>query len=527
MPRLSSNDHVSDYEPVVRPQAKRWEKDETQSTLSGRRVAKGRTKGRVAASGFIADDATLENPSSSPAAAESQAASASPLVEQDDWIQKRGHAFTYAGLFLFTTILFFRPYEFLPVPMTLAFWVAIPTVVICLVSQFAVEGRLTARPREVNLILLFTLTALLSIPLATSRGDSWGTFNDTLLKVVLIFLVFVNAVRTERRLKWLLLLALAVSCFLSVSGLNDYRLGRTATEGYRIAGSIGGMFSNSNYLALHLVTILPITLGLLLGSRSLFKKLLYGACAMLFTATIIVTFSRGAFLGFLGMAAVLLWKLGRRNRFAVVMMLLLLAPLFVLFAPGSYGDRIASIFSKNLDPNGSSAMRQAVLWRSLYVTAANPAFGVGIGNFHLLSLRDLVSHNAYTQVSSEMGLAALYFYTMFIITPLRRLRQIERETFAARQSSKFYYLAVGLQASLVAYMISSFFASVAYEWYIYYLVGYSIALRRIYIAQLPAPAKEEPTGKAEEGTGQATATGGDGAGRVNRDFGRGEEMLTV
>jgi hypothetical protein len=29
-------------------------------------------------------------------------------------------------------------------------------------------------------------------------------------------------------------------------------------------------------------------------------------------------------------------------------------------------------------------------------------------------------------------------------------------------------------------MVASFFAAVAFQWYVYYLVGYAIALRRIY-----------------------------------------------
>lgn len=505
MPRPSSNDQVSDFEPVTRERARSrethmedWDAGALQGAMPRRR--------REAANDFgVAPEITNPRAATTTAPVENAAAaeSAPSPLRQEKWIQKRGHGLTYCGLFLFTTVLFFRPYEFLPfVPATLAFWIAVPTVLVFLFSQLALEGTLTARPREVNLILLFTLTALLSIPLATDRPGSWQTFNDTLLKVVLMFIVFVNAVRTERRLKWLLLLALGVSCYLSLNALNDYRLGRTVTEGYRVAGSLGGMFSNSNYLALHLVTILPITLGMLMSSRGPLRKLVYSACALLFTATIIVTFSRGAFLGLLGMGAVLAWKLGRRNRFAVVLLLLLMAPLFLLFAPGAYGDRIASIFNKNLDPNGSSAMRQAVFWRSVYVTIANPAFGVGIGNFHILSIRDLVSHNAYTQVSSEMGLAALAFYTAFIVTPLRRLGQIGRETFASRHDSKFYYLSVGLQASLVAYMISSFFASVAYEWYIYYLVGYAVALRRIYLSRT---ATDAATSKAQAAEGASQA----------------------
>jgi hypothetical protein len=46
-----------------------------------------------------------------------------------------------------------------------------------------------------------------------------------------------------------------------------------------------------------------------------------------------------------------------------------------------------------------------------------------------------------------------------------------------------YYLALGLQASIIGYMVSSFFASVPYLWYAYYLVAYSIAVRRIYESQ--------------------------------------------
>jgi hypothetical protein len=42
-----------------------------------------------------------------------------------------------------------------------------------------------------------------------------------------------------------------------------------------------------------------------------------------------------------------------------------------------------------------------------------------------------------------------------------------------------YYLAAGLQASLVGFMVVSFFASVAYQWYAYYLVAYAVSLQRL------------------------------------------------
>jgi hypothetical protein len=59
-------------------------------------------------------------------------------------------------------------------------------------------------------------------------------------------------------------------------------------------------------------------------------------------------------------------------------------------------------------------------------------------------------------------------------------------------------LAVGLQASLVAYMVSSFFASVAYLWYVYYIVGYAICLRRMYEAETGAVVTKERAEAADE-----------------------------
>jgi O-antigen ligase len=107
-----------------------------------------------------------------------------------------------------------------------------------------------------------------------------------------------------------------------------------------------------------------------------------------------------------------------------------------------------------------------------------------MGNYATqMSYHSQVAHNAYTHVAAEMGMAALVCYTMFIVTPLKKLGQIARETFSTRSRSKYYYLAIGLQASLLGYMVSSFFASVAYIWYVYYLVGYAVCLRRLYEAE--------------------------------------------
>jgi putative inorganic carbon (hco3(-)) transporter len=420
---------------------------------------------------------------------------------------KRGHGLTYLCLFLFTVLLYLRPSEIYPSAVTnnIAFVVGLLTLAVFVPSQLSVEGNLTARPREVNAVLLLSAWAILAMPFAVDPAFAWESFAGTFIRCVVIFIVMVNAVRTEGRLRWLLLLAVLVSCWLSLGALNDYRTGNLAIEGYRVGGHGEGIFGNSNDLALHLVTIAPIAAALAFASRGLARKLFYGGAVLLMLSAVVVTYSRGGFLGMACAFAVLAWKLGRKHRLAVFAGALFLLAGLLVFAPGNYALRLLSILVPNLDPVGSSAAREGELMRSLWVAIRRPVFGVGMGNYVLMSFRSQVTHNAYTQVAAELGLPALACYLLFVVTPLRRMARVGRETSEDKDRRRFYYIAVGLQASLAGYMVSSFFASVAFLWYIYYLVGYAVCFERIYRSELASRETAAQAARADEGaTEEAT-----------------------
>jgi putative inorganic carbon (hco3(-)) transporter len=409
-------------------------------------------------------------------------------VEAGKWTAQKGHGLTFVCLFIFSVVLFLRPYELIPALSglkTMAFWVGIVTLLVFVVSQVATEGNLTARPKEVNMVLLMGLAALLSIPMAIDPGEAWKEFNDVFIKTLLIFIVIVNVVRTEWRMRLLWFLILGVSIYLSVNVISDYqagvfKIGSEETNTARVAGVIKGLFDNSNDLALHLVTIIPISFVLGIEKKGMIRKLVYFPITLLMVAAVIITFSRGGFLGLIAMVLVLARKLSRRNKSAALATIVLGVIFFLAVAPASYSGRLATIFDSASDITGSSSQRSQVLKRSILVALRYPLFGVGIGNFHHKSFQELGTHNAYTQVAAETGIAAMVCYIILLVHPLRKLRLMEREMFERNESSRYYYLAIGLQASLVGYMVASFFAAVAFQWYVYYLVGYAIALRRIY-----------------------------------------------
>jgi O-antigen ligase len=399
---------------------------------------------------------------------------------------KRGHALSFAGLLLFTAVTYFRPYELIPALSSftsMAFWLAVLTLVVFIPTQLSVEGNLTYRPKEVNFILLLLLMGLLSIPFAIEPMEAFPAFVD-FIKVVTMFIVMINVVRSEKRLRAMFWLALLVGVILSFNALNDYRQGKLLLGGDRIRGVLGGMFDNPNDMALYLVTMIPLALGLMFVARGLSKRLLYGALALLMISGVVVSFSRAGFLALAVTLFMLAWKIGRRNRMAVVAIFIVLGALFFIVVPHEYLGRLGTLLGgRDWGGEGSAHAREGLLVRSLLVMLRHPLLGIGMHNFHNVSIREQVSHNAYTQVGAEMGMVALAFYVLFMVAALKRMWQIERETFESRSTKRVYYLAVGLQGCLVGYMISSFFVSVAYLWYIYYLVGYALCLHRLYEAK--------------------------------------------
>lgn len=404
------------------------------------------------------------------------------LLSNDRWLVRSGHLFTYIGLFAFAAVVYFRPYEWIPgfqglTSIALVF--AVLTLLIYLPTQLATEGNFTILTTEVKCILFLAVWSVLTMPIAKDPGTAWSTYSELYIKIILVFIVMVNALRTKERLKGLMWLSIAVGVMLGYQALQLYANGKFEVEGYRVNPDFGGMFGNPNDTALHLVIFTPIAVVLGLASKNKIGKVIYFASAVLMVCGNFVMQSRGGFLGLIAISTVLVWKLSKKNRLLVIGASIFVAALVITLAPGNYWLRIASIFDSSLDEVGSSNQRKELLQRSIEVTLRNP-LGIGLGNFPIVGVQNLQTHNAFTQISSELGWFGLAAFLTFLISPLRKLWAMERQMFANNDDSWMYYLAIGLQASIIGFMVSGFFVSVAYQWYIYFPIAYAICLRRIY-----------------------------------------------
>jgi putative inorganic carbon (hco3(-)) transporter len=396
------------------------------------------------------------------------------------------HWLAFAGVYLFTMMLYARPNDLAPAlgDFPLVKIVAIGALLIYIGSKTFAGERLSVWTLEMTMLMVIAALGLLLAPIAASPQESMAVLTDIYLKTVIIFILMVNLIDTRQRIFSMWKLVVICGAALGVGAIKSYIKGEFTDKGVRIEGLVGGMFENPNDLATALDLLLPFAVALTLISKGR-ARLLYLVCAAVMAIGVLFTLSRGGFLGLIAVGGVLLWKLGRSRRLKTTLGVALICGILLAVMPGGYGARIATIVNTEEDQTGSAQLRSELMKRAATIAISRPIVAVGMGNFHIYSIREKRAHNAYLEIAAELGVIGLIAYLILILAPLRSLRRIERQTSGMRSKSEreMYWLSVSLEAAFIAYMVCSFFASIQYLWYLYYTAAYAVALRQIHAAE--------------------------------------------
>jgi O-antigen ligase len=263
------------------------------------------------------------------------------------------------------------------------------------------------------------------------------------------------------------------------------------------------LFGNPNDMALNMVAFLPLAMIVALGrGRPLLRAAVFiGTPAIV--AAIIFSRSRGGTLGLVAMLAVLLYQM-RRVRASVAAMIVAASLLTIPLLPASFTQRMSSIFNSEEDTTGSREARKRLLGEAYQAYLDHPVVGLGAGQFHNYnpSTREEVwreAHNAWLQVASELGTGGLLVFAMIVgsgfaaglqaTSSLRRARahrgrksRQPAEVLARREPLELYAAAV--LASLTGWLVAAMFASVAYFWTLYLVLGLGITLRDITLREV-------------------------------------------
>ena len=187
-----------------------------------------------------------------------------------------------------------------------------------------------------------------------------------------------------------------------------------------IAGRAVATLENPNMLGEYLILILPIAVGMLIGRGEGLRRIPAFFCIGIMGICLILTWSRGAWLGLIFAALLFLFMWHRRSVWLVLAGIAAL-PILPAILPASIVSRFTSIGNMG----DSSTSYRVYIWRAtINMIEDNLATGIGIGEGAWDRLYPLYSylgveaaphsHNLYLQIWLEIGIVGLLMFLAFL-----------------------------------------------------------------------------------------------------------------
>ena len=329
----------------------------------------------------------------------------------------------------------------------------------------------------------FLTVLIFGIIFSVDRGRSQGVA-IVCLKFFLIFLITIKIIDSPKRLDMLFGFFATCGVGMAISCLYNYIIGESWFGGIKFFAIAVGIFADPNDLGILLNSTLPFVLYFYLkGRRKLISLISLIGMGIIITA-IVVTFSRGSFVGLCMVGFGFYRIIGKKTKKYLVLLLLgiLLVP---FFAPGGHMERMKTIYTWEVDEEtGKTGTRLDIWIPNLIMCMKNPIFGVGAGNSMYVNAKTANdwhdTHNAPLQVLTDIGFIGLYFYILLFIIPFRYYKQITRQHIKLSNEDLLRMRVILL--SFIGFGATAFFLPHAYSPILFLLTGF-------YVAQLELIAK--------------------------------------
>jgi probable O-glycosylation ligase (exosortase A-associated) len=293
-------------------------------------------------------------------------------------------------------------------------------------------------------------------------------------KVCIFAFAAVNIIRTRARLRLFIVFFLGVFAYYPVRGaLFNYFLYRSTVFGRALWNYV---YDNPNDLSAFCLLPLACAIGLLYVERTRWIRYAAMAGAAVIPFLMLLTQSRGGFLGLLVFGAFVFARQMRRLRGMLVA--LAVVGVVAAAAPDSAWERFRGISKASntsalneVDEEGSAEQRYEIWKVARAIIAANPVSGVGLGAYaqaHVIyalegpfkptarGRRD--AHSTYLRLLAETGVVGLGCFVMIVLSVFVRAERVRRRARRSLQngSLQLFYLEIGLLSYLVVAIFGSF-----------------------------------------------------------------------
>lgn len=374
----------------------------------------------------------------------------------------------YAGALAFIALYYMRPMDFFPqlallrIPLFIASITSTGLFVrLMLTRQKLIEGW------YVKWFLALWGVILLSVPLSLYRSQSFSGAQDFLKSVAMVWMIYM-AVRSEKQITFAVRMLGWMALWLAVSTIYNYKTGNVEVSGQlQRAGAESSMLGDPNDLAAYVLMLFPLCYYLFFNDPKKWLKIVYGSAMVMILVTVVLTGSRGGFLG-LVFLLFLLWLFSKRKVLGALIGLAVFGALWFT-APAEYRERIRSI--TNYEQDESAMNRVEYRKAAVRMFKHNPFTGIGFKNYADFAREfgapaSQTAHNMYYLVLAELGGLGLIVFLTIWLKSLKAARQLARAP-----NWLLHALGMGAFIGLLDLMLTGYFLSISYYPYHYILMA--------------------------------------------------------
>lgn len=306
-----------------------------------------------------------------------------------------------------------------------------------------------------------------------------------------IYFVIINTVNTKKLLMNLLTVFVLSGFLVCLYGVAQYVFGWDTAQAWMdeemfsdIKMRIYSTLGNPNVLGEYILLVLPASVGLMWVNKRFEAKVVYAAVSALMFGALILTFSRGCWIGIMAAAAIFitfaagkLWGLG-----------LIALPIIPMILPESIINRFSSI--GNME-DSSTSYRVYIWMGTLAMIKDFWLSGIGMGQkaftqvYPFYSYNGIVaphSHNLFLQILVESGIAGI---AVFLIIAVLFLRRVMTGYQAGGKGDSLSTVMTALSAGICGFLLQGMFDNCFYNYRVMLVFWCVLAMGRacVYAAE--------------------------------------------
>lgn len=299
---------------------------------------------------------------------------------------------------------------------------------------------------------------------------------------MIFYFVIINTIKTKTQLFNLLKLFAVSALFVCLYGIAQYIFGWNVKQAWMdeemfedIKMRIYSTLENPNVLGEYILLTLPVCISLMWTAKKALPRIVYGGMSLILALALILTFSRGCWLGIMAAAAVFItFAAGKLWGLALIAL-----PLVPFILPESIINRFTSIG----DMSDSSTSYRVYIWMgTLLMLKDFWISGIGLGTeaftqvYPFYSYNGIVAphpHNLFLQIITEAGVTGLTVFLLLLFFFFKNL-VVGYQHFG--KGSKFSVAIVGIASAVVGFLLQGMFDNCFYNYRVFMIFWAVLAI---------------------------------------------------